>query len=210
MYDVRDDNAYDIKKLPDGNCWMVDDLKIFGPLTLTSDDSNTTYFELPAATTATSGYCTGVGKNCVNTNHVINISGTALYNYYAATANTGNYSTEAGTSAPEDICPKNWRMPMADELVALDKSLGFSGSNRTSASDRVNYAQDFGVWPNFALTGHVGSSTGKYTTGTKYIMSSTTISAGYYYTFYLDTSNAVQPHRNTTNSGGGSVRCLAY
>ncbi|MBR0488405.1 hypothetical protein IJJ39_01885 [Candidatus Saccharibacteria bacterium] len=122
VYDNRDQEAYLVQKLPDGKCWMLDNLRLGSTSTipLTTANSNTNgNWTLPAS--ITSGFNSdNVAQINVDSKDIVastkygNGSGKigVYYNYCAASAGTicvsgyNNYS-----SASYDICPKGWRMP---------------------------------------------------------------------------------------------------
>ncbi|MFO0886951.1 MAG: FISUMP domain-containing protein [Candidatus Saccharimonadales bacterium] len=119
LTDTRGDNQeYQVAKLADGNCWMLNNLKLgstTSTITLTPSDTNiASNFTLPQLTTAgTADYDnpgaygpipgdTGAGQ----TNYGY------LYNWSAATAGESRTShTETDGDAPYSICPSGWRLP---------------------------------------------------------------------------------------------------
>ena len=122
LTDTRaDQQTYQVAKLADNNCWMLDNLKLgstTSTIALTHEDTNIdegrSPFMLPqVATTGTTDYDnpgvygpvpgdTGTGA----TNYGY------LYNWSAATAGESRTThTEADGDAPYSICPANWRLP---------------------------------------------------------------------------------------------------
>jgi uncharacterized protein (TIGR02145 family) len=107
-----DDQRYRVRKMPDGRCWMIDNLKLGGtgaPIILTSADSNVANdFTIPAnavysaGTRATNGVCastkvsgaSGVGGflTCDGTDAVIGTDDNENYNFiaYVDPANASN------------------------------------------------------------------------------------------------------------------------
>ncbi len=139
LTDSRDDQAYQVAKLADNNCWMLDNLKLgstTGTIELTPEDSNVgSNFTLPQLYSGYSGdYLsyddphaygplpgdTGEGE----TNYGY------LYNWPAATAGeTRDSHDETAGDAPYSICPANWRLPTGGsggEFAALYTALGSS------------------------------------------------------------------------------------
>ena len=118
MIDVRDGEAYKVKKLADGKCWMTDNLRIEG-VTLTSADTNIpagTTIDLPASSTR--NWCNGNSANCYHRLLVLNYGDAgntahpeygSYYNWYTATATYGMRSTTTDTDY--SICPAGWRLP---------------------------------------------------------------------------------------------------
>ena len=91
---------------------MTQNLRLVGPRTLTSENSDvTTSYNLPAS--STSGWCTDATEACVNTANVLYSNNTTYGTYYswrAVTAGTGTYSVASG-NASASICPKGWKLP---------------------------------------------------------------------------------------------------
>ncbi len=107
LKDSRDNNSYLVKKLADGKCWMVENLKIVNK-TISSDDSNLpngTTFTIPASdvTAFTNTYDTSAA-------YLGDGEAGGFYNFYTITAGWGTQSVSSGSS-PRDICPKGWKLP---------------------------------------------------------------------------------------------------
>lgn len=115
---TADHQTYQVAKLGDGNCWMLNNLKLGSttqPLTLTPADSNVaSNFTLPALTTGGSleydnprayGPVPGdTGSGATSYGY--------LYNWSAATAGETRTTMPAGSGdAQHSICPANWRLP---------------------------------------------------------------------------------------------------
>ena len=151
LTDLRDSNTYVVRKLADGNCWMVENLRLTlsdgyavnvdnGSLTeLTSSNSN-----LTTLVSWTGGGTTEDSSN--NTKWYSNINnpdnlpksytfGTekseyddtdqykgVLYNWLVVTAGQGTYAVATdGQSVDDSICPYGWRLP-AYGSASTDKS----------------------------------------------------------------------------------------
>jgi uncharacterized protein (TIGR02145 family) len=132
LYDIRNNQIYQIRKLADNNCWMVNNLSL-SDVPLTKEDTNTVsdWTLPPQAITGQStpndiqvwGPITPSDYN--NPNHNSDHFGGNLYNYQAATGNIND--TTQGDSAPYDICPKNWKMPTNTDFTnMLSKGGGYS------------------------------------------------------------------------------------
>ena len=148
-----DGQTYRVAKLADGNCWMLDNLKLgstSGATALTPADSNVgANFSLPQlATTGTAdldnpgayGPVPGdTGAGATNYGY--------LYNWSAATAGESTTShNETAGNAPYSICPANWRLPIGGdyntgdgEFAALD--VAFGGNGMTAGSGEPNIAK---------------------------------------------------------------------
>ena len=119
VQDTRDDQLYKIKRLSDGNCWMMENLNL-GATALTTDltSSNTNLTTTITAATF-NGWKQTTGVVNLNGGAYIPITGTdsvsankygTLYNYYAASAGTIG-GMNISYDAVNDICPAGWRMP---------------------------------------------------------------------------------------------------
>ncbi len=131
-------NSYVVQKLSDGNCWMVQNLKLTGEDAIAEiktnvlDDSNTNLTKgrtftldgtLESIDEESNRNQFGIDFDYNNGPQVFspddNYKGRqkgygAYYNWFAATAGTGNASvTTDGQDVSDSICPKGWRMPTA-------------------------------------------------------------------------------------------------
>ena len=135
VVDIRDGEKYLVQKLADGNCWMLDNLRLdptqvtLGALKGYTNASDTAleYLkngggESPYAATAVVSDIDGTGRTNpgINANYKNTTSYKSwgagsgkigvYYNYCAASA--GSYCDDDPTDdAYSDICPKGWRMP---------------------------------------------------------------------------------------------------
>jgi hypothetical protein len=159
LNDPRGDGQnYRVAKLADGNCWMLDNLKLgstSGATALTPADSNVgSNFSLPQlATTGTAdpdnpgvyGPVPGdTGAGATNYGY--------LYNWSAATAglSRADHDENAG-NAPYSICPANWRLPIGGdyntgdgEFAALDVAFGGTGMDAYSGEPNITKWQSGG------------------------------------------------------------------
>ena len=151
LTDNRDNNSYAIAKLADGNCWMMEKLRLDpSAVTFTSNNTNspTTDFVSAAPNSASENtLCTTNSSACIdkiafNTNNInssLTPSYTAnnatsswysygvLYNWYTVSAGNGIFAMSSGNVAG-DICPAGWRLPIGgtadvSEIVALNNSI---------------------------------------------------------------------------------------
>ena len=157
LTDTRGDNQiYQVAKLADGNCWMLDNLKLgstTGTLELTPQDTNiASNLTLPQVTASAPidtqeeidalldtpfvfGPVPGdTGEGATNYGY--------LYNWSAATAGESRTShDENAGNAPYSICPANWRLPTGGsggEFSALD--IAFGGTGQSAGSGEPNIA----------------------------------------------------------------------
>ncbi len=121
LVDSRDGNEYDVRKLADGKCWMVENLRIADTPITSADSDVTEDYTIP--TSAPTGF------DSFDTTSRVYVDETygGYYNWYAATAGTGVDISETYQDAPSSICPKGWRLPTAyhyenDTLIDGDAS----------------------------------------------------------------------------------------
>ncbi len=194
LTDTRDSKTYTVKKLADGKCWMTQNLRLTGSLTLTPANSNVSAnWTLPAVEGAFPN------SSCVNTAYHVPSNNTTygnFYNWYAATAGTGTCAMESG-NATASICPKGWRLPTG----------GDSGEFQTLYNNYNSSALMRGD-PAFVLPGIRGGSTVLGEDYFGYYWSSTANNSDNAYDLYLDNSN-VSPAGNFIKYAGSSVRCVA-
>ena len=140
LTDTRDGNTYAVAKQVDGQCWMIENLR----LDLSDQDleitrintnnpnasfTNTINENHPASTNS---FCASSTAACINTiQHNTNNTNRALaasyntnnntsswysygnlYNWHTATAGNGTFETSAaGLEINGDICPSGWKLP---------------------------------------------------------------------------------------------------
>ena len=142
LTDTRDGKQYWVAKLPDGNCWMTQnldlDLSTSEPLTSDTTDlpDGTSWPPRASTTTTISGYNNSDTGKSYNPGDVYyeNTSGTDQHyhvgNYYQWSAATAGYT---GTSqSTQSICPTGWTLPSESQFQQLINS-GLSGSNFMNA-----------------------------------------------------------------------------
>lgn len=153
--------TYEVAKLADGNCWMLNNLKLgstSGAITLTPADSNVgSNFTLPQLNNGSRAIIWSGTGNDYDTPYahgpVDNDPGNYgyLYNWSAATAGESrtSHSHTAG-DAPNSICPKNWRLPTGNstgEFAWLNAKM----NNPSATSPSTAYGS--GDYQNWNLTG---------------------------------------------------------
>jgi uncharacterized protein (TIGR02145 family) len=232
--DSRDSQLYYVKKLDDGKCWMIDNLK-YKP---NGDTTGTVTASFSAAQVATDTYLTADGTGATGTNYdnynaakyidpvaeaycnnntdkpATNITKCGLlYNFYTATAGVKN--TVITGNATSSICPSNWHLP-----TGRDVNGDFAVLNGSMYADQLStgsIATGTGYYQNWQYSGDfAGIYTGSYTTSSfalypgegGYFWSSSVESESnsYYLGFTLSTVNAGRLN-NARNYGFG-VRCV--
>lgn len=218
--------TYQVAKLADGNCWMLNNLKLGGtaPLTLTPADSDVaSNFNLPQLTTNTmSSYdVPGVygpvpgdtGAGATNYGY--------LYNWAAVTAGETRASHPVGSgNAPHSICPANWRLPhggitgdAANEFDVLSARMAGFADNQDAAYQSTA-AQHRAGW--LSSGAFRGALSGRWQDGFinngygAYIWSSTDdhTSIDTAFLAYFD-NGAVYLNGSNARSLGHAVRCVA-
>lgn len=198
LQDSRDQKMYWVGKLPDGNCWMTQnlDLDLSTGTTLTPDNTNIPSNWTPSTSTTTSisGYNSDTGKSYNPGDKYYEGTGSEHYhvgNYYQWSAATAGYT---GTSqSTQSICPKGWTLPSQNQFQQLINS-GLSGSNFMNSP----YYLLRGGLNGSSLSG--AGSSGYYWSSTPYGSSSAYVL--YFISGYVDTTYY---NRNY----GLSVRCVA-
>ena len=199
LTDSRDSISYTIKKMADGKCWMVNNLRFSGTGTLSSSTSNVPSNNTFALGSSTTDFST----SCTDASQWMDAGSTTygnFYNWYAATAGQGTCSMTSG-SVSYDICPAGWRLPTLAEFNTLYISTGSSASNMLSTAAGDNY------WGAVLAGSRNGSST--WQQGTYgYYWSSTARNASSAYAL-RPSSSSVNPQFSMVKYYGFSVRCVA-
>ncbi len=155
LKDARDSNTYKIMKMPDGTCWMVENLRLGNdtakiPLTANDTDLNGTLknWTLPASYESENPgkvwNDSGNNEAMVKTGKNLGTNYKAAYgNYYswcAATAETCMNGTNPlnNTDAPSSICPKGWQLPVGTTGAGSFQNLYNQYPNSTSAGWLTN------------------------------------------------------------------------
>ena len=140
LTDTRDNNTYAVAKYTDGNCWMMENIR----LDLSDENLEINGFNTNKPTrafaqtinedhpTSTNSFCASSTAACVNTikhntdntNRTLtasyNTNDTATswysyghyYNWHTITAGNGTLAdSTAGATVSGDICPSSWRLP---------------------------------------------------------------------------------------------------
>jgi len=203
VYDVRDDESYYVQKLKDGNCWMLENLRLGSDdstINLTPSDTNiNSNYTLPASVSSGFSTYTESKINTGSKNLLANYSGGknkigVYYNYCAATAGT-ICDTYESDKAEYDICPKGWRLP--------------TGGNNGEYSILVNKESN-NVRSAFraTLSGGYNNNSPVYRNNTGHYWTSTSYDSTLRYIGYPSGSSFGVSTRNNRNEGA-SIRCVA-
>ena len=205
LTDTRDGKQYWVAKLPDGNCWMTQnlDLDLSTGTTLTPANTNIPKNWTPRTSTTTtiSGYNPDTGKSYNPGDKYYEGSYSAsdpttmhyhVGNYYQWSAATAGYT---GTSqSTQSICPKGWTLPSQSQFRTLINS-GLSESNFMNA-------------PYYLLRGgYLDGSSLYYAGSSGYYWSSTPYGSSFAYHLYFYSGNVLTDI--DYRYYGQSVRCVA-
>ena len=211
VYDIRDMQPYWVKRLDDGNCWMLENLNL-GETDLTTDltSSNTNLSDTVTAATF-NGWKKTTGTNSLTTGEFRSLSGSdttsntkygVLYNYHAATV--GNVTGSSVTlNSPYDICPAGWRLPTGGQYGEYD-ILTQKPTFDTVAELRAPIASGgFGL----AFSGYVGVGDPYYIGQIGTYWSSTRVNSTNMYYMSVN-SSTISPTFSTSRGYMQSVRCV--
>ena len=241
LTDTRDDSTYLISKLADGHCWMSQNLalELDAESSVTAYDfsAGTTFPYSPQNSTQ---YSTGIpweedahdGARSYGGDKDKYIGGTditvsggtgsdtgepyekigILYNWAAATAQTGEQAAAAGASGEQEItksiCPKGWRLPANEGDYSFSTLMGSYGLPTTNQNQ--GYSSQLQNPLNFNRPGNYYWSNGTLNDhGTAgYFWSSVGYSArGAHNLFFYSTY--FHPQSGYSRGMGFSVRCVA-
>ncbi|MBQ6321074.1 InlB B-repeat-containing protein, partial [Candidatus Saccharibacteria bacterium] len=170
LRDARDTNTYAVAKLADGNCWMIENLRL-SPTSANLSALNTSFPTsafLNSRTTLGSWCFNDDTATCLEQNLFVRLTNALYagnyYNFYTATAGNGT-ATSSGTVSG-DLCPLGWRLPSGNtsgEYGALASVLGIPNAdlNETTTPTAANATRIFTDFPNnFTLMGFRGDANG--------------------------------------------------
>lgn len=214
--DRRDHSGYAIAKLADGNCWMIENLRLTNIYGMLYEDDETNLpdggsFQLAGSQNPNeTAWCNESSSGCTeqsmvyagNVNNIVaDMTSTSeniysygnYYNWYSATAGTYDGSSD---SAVGDICPAGWHLPKG----------GTSGEFLAKSSSELRSFPN-----NFIYAGYVdaGNSTPLANRGTGGYYWSSTNGSGF-------DARAMSLNSSSVNSGslfgkydGLAVRCVS-
>jgi len=207
LIDSRDGEVYSIAKLADGNCWLLDNLRLDLTTTRNLTTTNTNIISDWTAPTDIDTWSAtysapkinASSKNTVGAGGYESGKYGVYYNFCAATAGTYCSTEDASPeSAAQDICPFGWRLPTG----------GSSGEYQAlyTAYDN-NYAALVNALhtPLSGYVEHFGSLDDQGSYG--WFWSSTHDSAYYMFDLRVDTAYVV-PQSSIYRGYGFSVRCV--
>jgi uncharacterized protein (TIGR02145 family) len=219
--DIRNGQNYDIRKLPDGNCWMISNLKYAGggddtynDVIPTGDGTNGTIM-LGSASSYTDAYY-------FTTNSTADPASPSfygyLYNWCAATgANAADcIASSPGAVPPEaatSICPNGWRLPTGGASGEFAYLNGIMAGEETysDTNDPAHAANWLFAGPWRGVLSGLNNSGYFLTSGSSANFWSSTVSSySGVYRLYIDSSTpGVYPGTKANTRGlGHAVRCI--
>ena len=226
LTDNRDSQKYLVAKLKDGNCWMLQNLKLgrsTSTLTLTPTNSDvgsnyTLDNKLPSPGKFHAYTIDGVRYQNNSTEYYCTGDGTAsdwescYYNWYTATAGTGTtYISTQGQSVNNSICPAGWTLPTQPQFQQLynqyPSAAQMEVANPTTTKENTPTVGQVTSTPGFLLSGYYSAGGASYLGAGGSYWSRTAYSAQDGYSLYLDTSG-VNPADGYYKYVGFAVRCV--
>ncbi|MDR3151956.1 MAG: hypothetical protein LBT85_00590, partial [Bifidobacteriaceae bacterium] len=225
LNDTRNNQKYRVKKMPDGNIWMIDNLKLgstTGATTLTPADTNiTTDYTLPRISNSTANsnpstttYCSSSGL--VHTHNPGNTTACGyLYNWSTAIAGTSSNSGYSISAKGWGLYPNNGTKSayeLNDKMLAVAAN---SNSNRNPVYSTTGY-KNFDEGGTSYPAPWLGVYSGYYDTYNSEFRDQG--SSGYYwsstaennssYAYYLRFNSSSYTQDDTLNTYGLSVRSV--
>ena len=210
LTDNRDNQTYAVAKLADGNCWMIENLRLGGDteMTLTTLDTQSAGV-LPATTNAFGTSNTIKQLNILNTQSpVATMNGvdSAVFsygNYYSWAAAINSTESFSDKAVSTSICPSGWRLPSSNNYSTLSSRLNTNTSNSNSSNIWRSYPN------NFLLSGVYLSTSPRSRGDLGDYWSSKSSRVSYALTFDFK-SSTLRPSVQGNKYLGHTVRCLTY
>lgn len=199
---------YTVSKLPDGLCWMTQNLNLGrksgganndGSISLDANDTDLTdgdSFTLPASTsTESTGVTAPRIRSGANANGV-------YYSWAAAIASTTVYDSSEYV-VTSSVCPKNWDLPTDNQYINLKTKADYKSGNPTTAAPG-----------SFVVNGGFTNGVTFYQTGYGFYWSSVVNNANTAFGVRVNGTTIVSSAKNDTTYGGNkyyekNVRCVA-
>ena len=231
LKDTRDNNVYAIAKFADGNCWMMENLRLNNTATINASNTNSPIsgFTLQNSTNP-SNWCENSTDACISQS-IVNTDNTTstiadmtsadqsiysygnYYNWYSATAGNGTYNSTSGESAG-DLCPAGWKLPTGSAggtYSELDILLGGTGSYQ-DGDVAITQSAKWRKFPiNRVLSGLVTTSISRGLGSFSWTSTAKSTSGANGFRLYSDgTTNDIYPGTQLPYKyRGSSIRCIA-
>ena len=218
VYDNRDGQVYTIKRLLDGNCWMVDNLNL-GVTNLSTDlTSSNTNLSSTITSSTFNNWKKTIGTTSSTNGAFVPVAGgdavsrnkyATLYNFCAASA--GTICTSSNTvDAVYDLCPAGWKLPTGGNFMNNFKYLKESyNSSPTNMHDSIYNGGAAvtlsGWWVNYATTPNEQNYSGRYWSSVRY---NNTSSSQMFILHIVPSGNILDPDDYGSRSIGASIRCV--
>ena len=204
LKDKRDNKQYRVRKLKDGNCWMIDDLSIAGVTVTPADtDMTTGSYTLPSALASGGSTSYTQGYIWQNTG---SFAGKYLYNWHAATVSTVDTTTITSGDAVASVCPKGWKLPSGGDANTNQSFAKLYAQYDYNSSSKMRSTTNGG--PEFTLAGDWNNGYSYQGSGGFY-WSRTAYPSNSYSAYYLGLdSSYVSPQGSSNKYNGFSVRCV--
>ena len=222
LRDNRDNQDYKVAKAADGQCWMIQNLKL-GRTTTTMDLTSANSDVGSAGFTLTNKLSDGKfhaytidGTEYQNNSSEYYCTGdgtatdweSCYYNWYTATAGTGStYISTQGQNVDSSICPAGWTLPTQSQFSTLYNNYN-SAALMEVDNPTTTKENSAGKIPGFLLSGlyFTGGASNRGSYGNYW--SRTAYSAQYARSLYVNTSS-VYPANYNDKYSGFAVRCIA-
>ena len=216
--DSRDGQTYAIARLADGNCWMLQNLKLGAKtesltLNAVTSDVQSSGFILNGKLLDGRFTPTKVGdidwQNNSSQYYCANNYG-CYYNWYTATAGAGSTSVSSG-NVEHSICPAGWTLPTGGsggQFEALANAYSSSATNMLVANPTTTTENVNGQYTPGLLLGGTYNTAGAAVIGSNgHYWSRTAYSAQGTYLLNFDTSD-IYPADWRNKYLGVSIRCI--
>ena len=233
LTDSRDNQKYLVARLKDGNCWMLQNLKLGRtvtssntPLTLTPTNSDVgsnytlNYTDIPSGGKFHAYTIDGTQYQNNNTEFYCTGDGTAsdwescYYNWYTATAGTGTtYIATQGQNVNNSICPAGWTLPTQPQFSALynqyPSAAQMEVANPTTTKENTPTVGQVTNTPGFLLSGYYNAGGANELGSYGSYWSRTAYIAQNAYRLGMSTSSVFPAGSTSYKYNGFTVRCLA-
>ena len=215
LYDIRDNNSYTVRKMADGNCWMMENLTLpvtaDTPITVSSNTALETFSYTPTSCST--------NEDCAMNGNTVVTNGTYYYSWYLTTAGTGKITDGQGVETTASICPVGWRVPAnytvntARSYSTLTNAYGFTSNGANSSTNNTAKLEAYPF--DFARLGMYDSATLYHNGIYAYYWSSTaspdtpSYGSSAYFFEYDARSGGTSPQHYHPKRYGFPVRCIA-
>ncbi len=130
LKDSRDGKEYNVRKLSDGKCWMMENLSLdlTNSTTLSNVNATNTNADATSINCLKNGGCASpyasIGVNTTNTSSNSAYILEAYNNIYygSCTASAGSECDGSSSDIEQDICPAGWKIPTVSEFLQLNST----------------------------------------------------------------------------------------